>query len=144
MNERGLQQPNQNLDAVELSLYVCKRLQGDNDWLVDKLAQVEQQRIADEKLFRSTMEDGQPPHQTQSRQSQVYQQCDNLELKLDMLKRDTVGPQECEDYKRVLNDFRLMQEDLYDCITSIEQDEFSFNEQNPKHQDAQLKVSNRL
>ena len=62
LNERCLQQPNENLDAVELSLYVCKRLQGDNDWLVDKLAQVEQQRIADEKLFRSTMEDGQPPH----------------------------------------------------------------------------------
>lgn len=41
------------LDPIDLSLYVCRRLQGDNDWLVDKLAQVEQQRVADEKLFKA-------------------------------------------------------------------------------------------
>ena len=41
INDKGLQQTGQ-LDPIDLSLYVCKRLQGDNDWLVDKLAQVEQ------------------------------------------------------------------------------------------------------
>ena len=38
LNEKGLQQPGQMFDPIDLSLYVCRRLQGDNDWLVDKLA----------------------------------------------------------------------------------------------------------
>ena len=54
---------------------------------------------------------------------------------MDLLKRDTVSPQECEDYKRVLDDFKMMQDNLYDCIASIQEEEFSFNEHNPKNQD---------
>ena len=41
LSEKGAQQPGQKFDPIDLSLYVCTRLQGDNDWLVDKLAQVE-------------------------------------------------------------------------------------------------------
>ena len=31
----------QLFDPIELALYICRRLQTDNDWLVDKLASVE-------------------------------------------------------------------------------------------------------
>ena len=63
---------------------------------------------------------------------------------MDLLKRDTVSPQECEDYKRVLDDFKMMQDNLYDCIASIQEEEFSFNEHNPKNQEVQIRVSNHL
>ena len=41
----------QLFDPIELALYICRRLQTDNDWLVDKLASVEKQRVADENIW---------------------------------------------------------------------------------------------
>ena len=54
LSEKGLTTPGQMFDPIDLVLYVSTRLQSDNDWLVDKLAQLEsvrssQQAIIDEQ-----------------------------------------------------------------------------------------------
>lgn len=51
LNDKGISDPSQPFDAVELSLYICRRLQTDNDWLSDKLSMVEKQRAMDEDLW---------------------------------------------------------------------------------------------
>ena len=51
MSEKGLTDTNCHFDAIELSLYIGRRLQTDNDWLVDKLAQVEKQRVIDDEVW---------------------------------------------------------------------------------------------
>ena len=51
LSEKGLTDTNCHFDAIELSLYIGRRLQTDNDWLVDKLAQVEKQRVIDDEVW---------------------------------------------------------------------------------------------
>ena len=43
-----------SVDAIDLICYVCQRMQSDNNWLVDKLAEVEEEKSR--ILEKSTIE----------------------------------------------------------------------------------------
>ena len=78
-------------------------MQGDNDWLVDKLAQIEKQRQADEHAVTD------PNAQRHSDESfkNINQKCEHLEVKMKIALKEQLRPQDCNEYRNVLNDFRL-------------------------------------
>ena len=55
LEERGLNQGGQLFDPVDMNLYVCKRLQMDNDWLVSQLAEAQARNI-DTKPFEMALQ----------------------------------------------------------------------------------------
>ena len=64
-------------DPIELSLYISRRLQTDNDWLVDKLAQVEKQRVAEEEMLTYRLQ--------QEAQNTINVKCDIMDHKMELI-----------------------------------------------------------
>jgi len=98
ISEKGVSEEHHAFDSIELTLYICRRLQTDNDWLVDKLAQVERQRAADEEIWAQRLKH-------ESEKNQRCESCEIISNRINILAREVPSAQQLTDYKSALQEF---------------------------------------
>ena len=95
LSEKGLTDATEQFDPIDLTLYTSGRLQTDNDWLVDKLEQLEQQHVKDEEIWLERM-------RIELDKARHCDECQMLTNRIDLLARQVPEQQELEHYKSTL------------------------------------------